>query len=428
MQPISNSASYAIVIRMKRGRHYSADEGVRRRRLPVIIAVIAPLLIIGGLYAFWTLRDGDAEPTPETPQQSVQSGEYTSVEARYLFHGTIAWDRAIERDARGDYARPFSLLSTFDKEKYDAWIADLECPVTDTHVPYQTQVDRLIFNCPPEFIPEAAKWFDIVNLANNHTADLGWENYLETQQRLEDGGIKVFGSPDMSDDENRCEIMAMPVRLQKTGGGEEKTTLPVAFCAYHAVSGSPTQAQIDEISDYSKIMPTIGFMHAGVEYVATNTPQQQQLARAMIDAGADMVIGNHAHWVQNTEVYDGKLIVYATGNFIYDQLEYDEQRSASYDIKLSIPYDETVARWIEYGKECDAAKLNDSCLENVPADIKRPNVTYKYDMVAGDERPPQRWLARKAGDDLQRDTENRTNWLQTLRGLGQDPNARFYND
>ena len=39
----------------------------------------------------------------------------------------------------------------------------------------------------------------------------------------------------------------------------------------------------------------------------------------IIDAGADMVIGNHAHWAGAMEVYKGKPIWYALGNFVFDQ-------------------------------------------------------------------------------------------------------------
>ncbi|HXG23747.1 MAG TPA: CapA family protein, partial [Chthonomonadales bacterium] len=44
----------------------------------------------------------------------------------------------------------------------------------------------------------------------------------------------------------------------------------------------------------------------------------QQIARAAIDAGADMVIGHHPHVVQDTEIYKGKPIFYSLGNFVFD--------------------------------------------------------------------------------------------------------------
>jgi poly-gamma-glutamate synthesis protein (capsule biosynthesis protein) len=51
--------------------------------------------------------------------------------------------------------------------------------------------------------------------------------------------------------------------------------------------------------------------------IAPDDPQE--IGRMTIDAGADVVIGNHPHWVQGVEVYKGRLISYALGNFIFDQ-------------------------------------------------------------------------------------------------------------
>ena len=59
--------------------------------------------------------------------------------------------------------------------------------------------------------------------------------------------------------------------------------------------------------------------HWGTEYDDTPFAAQKQLARMIIDNGADMVIGNHAHWAAAMEVYKGKPIWYALGNFVFDQ-------------------------------------------------------------------------------------------------------------
>jgi poly-gamma-glutamate capsule biosynthesis protein CapA/YwtB (metallophosphatase superfamily) len=59
--------------------------------------------------------------------------------------------------------------------------------------------------------------------------------------------------------------------------------------------------------------------HWGIEYRATPFAGQQKLARTAIDAGADMVIGNHAHWAGALEIHDDKPIWYALGNFVFDQ-------------------------------------------------------------------------------------------------------------
>ena len=67
-------------------------------------------------------------------------------------------------------------------------------------------------------------------------------------------------------------------------------------------------------------------MHAGTEY--TRKPNQRQIdfARAAIDAGADIVIGHHPHWIQDIEIYQGKPIFYSLGNFVFDQMWSQETR------------------------------------------------------------------------------------------------------
>lgn len=61
------------------------------------------------------------------------------------------------------------------------------------------------------------------------------------------------------------------------------------------------------------------YFHWGIEYTKDPTKVQQQVAHAAIDAGADIVLGNHPHWTQAIEEYRGKLIIYSFGNFIFDQ-------------------------------------------------------------------------------------------------------------
>lgn len=50
------------------------------------------------------------------------------------------------------------------------------------------------------------------------------------------------------------------------------------------------------------------------------------MGKYTIDSGADLVIGNHPHWVQPVELYKGKLITYAHGNYIFDQMWSDETK------------------------------------------------------------------------------------------------------
>lgn len=70
----------------------------------------------------------------------------------------------------------------------------------------------------------------------------------------------------------------------------------------------------------------IPFFHWGVEYTSVPNGRQRELARAAIDAGADLVLGARPHWVQQVGRYKGKLIVYSLGNLVFDQVWQETKR------------------------------------------------------------------------------------------------------
>ena len=93
------------------------------------------------------------------------------------------------------------------------------------------------------------------------------------------------------------------------------------------VSKADSEVLAQEISDLRQEADVVivGF-HWGLEYQARPTNEQRLLAKAAIDAGADLVWGQHPHWVQGMEIYQGKPIFYSLGNFVFDQMEAKETR------------------------------------------------------------------------------------------------------
>jgi poly-gamma-glutamate synthesis protein (capsule biosynthesis protein) len=81
--------------------------------------------------------------------------------------------------------------------------------------------------------------------------------------------------------------------------------------------------------------------HWGAEYLATPEPGQVELAHAAIDAGADLVVGNHAHWPKGIEMYGGKPIFYGTGNFLFDQ-SWSEETSTGIFVDVTLYEDRVV--------------------------------------------------------------------------------------
>lgn len=402
-------------------KHYVVGTHVRKSRWLLLLLPVVTLLVIGLLLV---LLGGSAK-APSTSSNSSNAKptvQTTSLEGRYLFNGTTVWARAVERDSRRadgsyDYAHPFSQLSTFEREKYDAWMTSFECPATNNTVPFALQVSNLTFNCRPEFLPEAKKYFDIFDLANNHTGDQGGAAGLtETRQHLKEAGVQYFGSFDPGVSEDICEVISLPVRLQKSDGKEAKGNLPVAMCGWHYFFRKPLAGEIEQMNQYAKVMPVFAFVEMGTEYQAKANAIQEEIAHAVIDQGPEFLIANNPHWVQNTEVYKGKLIVYATGNFIFDQLEPEEQRSASIAVDMTVKYDANVQKWLDLAKDCQA--YQDDCLSKATQQkLSKVKLSLKYGVVAGQGGAGK--LTRKADAATQTVVEERMNWAETLKQLGQ---------
>ncbi len=398
-----------------------------RRFIKKLLLAAAALMVVGALSAggWWVYRTFfRAKPQPNQPSQSpAAQGDAApkpaAVQGRYLFHGTVVWARAIEKYAAGNYAQPFSQLDTFQRSAYDAWEVDLECPITDNTVPYQTQVESLVFNCRPEFLPEANKYFSLYNLANNHTDNQGGQTGIaRTRAYLQKSGAQYFGNYEPTITKDICEVIALPVRVQKTDKTEDQAVLPVAFCAWHYFNyfRQPTAEELAVVKQYADVMPVLGFAEMGAEYHAEASEVQVNIAHALVDAGVDVVFANNPHWVQNAEVYKGKLIAYSLGNFIFDQLDAETQRSASIDTVLQATYDSNTAKWLALGPLC--AAFQDDCLAQAQEQhLVRPSFTLRYGVVAGQGGAGK--ITHKADAATQAAVEARLGWPNVLSQLGQ---------
>ncbi|WP_156213725.1 CapA family protein [Lentzea aerocolonigenes] len=76
-------------------------------------------------------------------------------------------------------------------------------------------------------------------------------------------------------------------------------------------------ARIAQLSAQNQL--TVVQLHAGFQFQDAASDNVRSMARAAIDAGADIVIGHHPHVLQGVEWYKGHLIVYSLGNFVFDQ-------------------------------------------------------------------------------------------------------------
>lgn len=407
--------------------HYSLRSAKNKgKKQYILVGIICVGVLIGVSYFGYTKWQKQrvttkTKPTPLSTQNESKD-RIASLKGRYLLNGTTVWARQIEKDSLRkdgtyDYAHPFSQLGTLHREHYDAWSTDFECPITNNVVSFREQVDNLVFNCRPEFLNEANKYFNLYDLANNHTDNQGGAAGLaSTRKYLEQSGAQYFGSFDPSIAKDVCEVVALPIRAIKADGKEEKTALPVAMCAWHYFYRRPNPGEIEVMAEYAKVMPVFAFVEMGVEYKPVADGIQQEIAHKIIDQGPEFLVANNPHWVQNTEVYKGKLVVYSLGNFIFDQLDTETQRGASLDVEATTPYDSNVEAWVNLAQECKA--FQDYCLLQAEKQgLKKIPLSLHYGVVAS--VGGARKLTQLADKGTQKAVEERMNWAVSMKQLGQ---------
>jgi poly-gamma-glutamate capsule biosynthesis protein CapA/YwtB (metallophosphatase superfamily) len=162
---------------------------------------------------------------------------------------------------------------------------------------------------------------DYVSIANNHIGDAGRNGVLQTIRNLDRVGLAHSGAG------KDLKAARKPAMLDVNGAKVAILGYDAIARYYNAAKGRPGNAPLSRKAVKEDVAAAreagadvvIVFPHWGVEYRSRPFAAQQKLARQIIDAGADMVIGNHAHWAGAMEVYKGKPIWYALGNFVFDQ-------------------------------------------------------------------------------------------------------------
>ncbi len=76
------------------------------------------------------------------------------------------------------------------------------------------------------------------------------------------------------------------------------------------------------VRDIRSLRPSVDVLtvlpHWGQQYTHRPVRDQRIVGRALLDAGADLVVGGHPHWVQGAELHRGKLLAHSLGNFVFD--------------------------------------------------------------------------------------------------------------
>ncbi len=245
-----------------------------------------------------------------------------------LFVGDIMLSRSVgDRMIRkNDFRFPFLYVASTTSQA-DIAFANLETSISSRG---KDQGSIYSFRSDPRVLEGLTfAGFDVLSVANNHIWDWGSEALVDTLDLLKKNDIQPVGAG-----RNEMEANA-PVFLTR------KNT-KFAFFAYtnlmprglEAGADTPGLSHSNQESILSAIRAVraqadiiIVSFHWGEEYEHQANSLQRSLARQMVEAGADLVVGHHPHVVQELEQYKAVTgssdrtgwIAYSLGNFVFDQ-------------------------------------------------------------------------------------------------------------
>ena len=252
---------------------------------------------------------------------------YAAKEVSLVFAGDTVLDDTAGKiiEQGGD---PFSDFADYFAGA-DIRITNLECVVSTRG---QANDKMYTFQAHPRVIPVLQKHFDAVTLANNHSGDFGPDAFAQMLSLLKEAGLaQVGGGMNLKQAHTPLVFTRNGWRIAVLSYNEFHPRSFEAGFDIPGVAWSEDQQVVEDIQTARRIHHAdlvIPVMHWGWENERTANPRQRQLAKLMIDAGADAVIGGHPHVTQDVSVYKGKPIVYSVGNFVMKETDNTFQRQA----------------------------------------------------------------------------------------------------
>lgn len=250
-------------------------------------------------------------------------------EINVIFVGDIMLGRGVagQIEKYGDERYPFLKIAG-EISGADLAFGNLEGPISGRGV---NNKSKYSFRFNPEAV-NGLKFagFDVLSLANNHIFDWGREAIEDTVFILKTNEISPVGAG-----KDYLEANSPVIKEINDSAG---SPLKIAFFAYsnlesnaQALEATKDKAgrssfDIERIKEEVYAVKqlevadiVIVSFHWGEEYQSRSDKKQQEIGRALVESGADLIIGHHPHVVQEIERYKNGWIAYSLGNFIFDQ-------------------------------------------------------------------------------------------------------------
>jgi hypothetical protein len=322
-----------------------ASPRVRRTKVVVLVSLLAA----GGLAACSTDSDsgsGRADskqraaattstttaPTTTTVPTGPRGPRGSGQPVTFAFAGDTQFDGQLGTQLRAD---PNGVLAPVTPvlSSADLAMVNLETAITDRGEPVPGK--NFHFRSPAlSFAALRAAGIDVVNMANNHALDYGPVGMEDTFDAIQSSGFPVTGIG-----HNAAEAF-QPYRIVVKGQRIAILSAvdwlePGLVAAWSATDTQPGLAfSIDParlIAAVGAVRPEVdtlvAFLHWGDENTQCASRRQKELAQMLFAAGADIVVGSHAHRVFGAGRVGTSLVAYGLGNFVYGREDGESGRS-----------------------------------------------------------------------------------------------------
>ena len=269
-----------------------------------------------------------------------------------LFTGIIVPARCVQAgiDKRNDPGYPYAEVAELVREA-DLAVGTLNATISDYSPPTGCVPTFVLVGDSRNAAALAQAGFDVMSVATNHIKNCGLSNcgdraFLETLENLELAGVMPVGAGT-----NHAEALK-PVVVTVKGVRFGIVSLGQIEAMAFAGEDTPGIAILDDDNLRSAIAAArqvsdvvIAMPHWGPEYSPNPNYYQLHFAEIAVEAGADLVVGNHTHVVQPVQEIDGVQVFYGLGNFVFDQnwseetqqgvilrVEFEGQRYKGYEL------------------------------------------------------------------------------------------------
>ncbi|NLD87904.1 MAG: CapA family protein [Clostridiales bacterium] len=202
-------------------------------------------------------------------------------------------------------------------EAADFRIFNLETPICDELDPIPKTGPNLV--APTSTFPGIAAFKpSLLTLANNHILDQGVQGIVSTLNIIREYSIPFIGAGmNLAEAEKPYIFIHEGKKIGIFNCAEHEFTIATETTPganpFDFLDGPDKIAELREKCDYIIII-----YHGGKEHYRYPSPNLKKVCRKMVDKGADVVLCQHTHCISCMEEYNGSVIVYGQGNFLFD--------------------------------------------------------------------------------------------------------------